>query len=342
MSGISSTEGNVNSLLTPEDQAAKFTGAATHDGEPLPATAKQTEGKAKGVTPSKAAREAAATKTAKKDEPEGDEGEEGDGETVAATPAVKSAQDRINKAVAKQRIAERERDALTKRLDAMEARLNAPAAKTPLQQQAAAKEGAEPKPEDYTYGEADVKFIRDTARWEVRQELAESKAKEAKTVQTQQLTAAQTAAVKALDDFYAKGTTEFGDDFRDAVTSEDIKITQSLAELLLDSDHGVDIAWDIASDPDLGKKVSAMTASRQAAWFGSYEEQNYSSDSEGAEEEEEEAVTTVAKPASTKPTSRAPKPPVHKNRGGGKTETNVSGDTNDFAAFERQALKAQR
>lgn len=327
-------------------EIGKFTGFSVKDGEVQEAP-KKSGGVAQGLeTPAQKAAAAKAAAAAKGNDDD-DEGTE----KPDKTEQHKSAQDRINKAVAKQRNAERERDdlrtgndALTKRLDALEARLSAGTA-TPAQRQEAkaqaAKVDGEPKAEEYEFGEADIKFIRDTARWEVKQELAEQAAAKKQDKKAKEQSNEQQETGKAWATFFAAGAEKFGDDYEDTVRNEDLKVGPTLAALLLDSLNGVDIAFDIASDPELGKKVSAMTVARQAAWFGSYEETNYPSPSGDAEEEDEEKVAKPApKAPPSKPISRAPKPPVHKNRGGGSSES-ASADTDDFAAFERMA-KTQR
>lgn len=334
---------------TTSEELGKFTGFAVHDGETIKPEAKQTGGKAQGVektTPAKAAAATKAAPTKRGSDDEDDAGDDDDTVAPAAEQRAKSAQDRINKAVAKQRSAERERDAATARFTSLESRLAAieggratPAAQTaqtPSQRAAVSQQDPEPDVAKYEYGEADAKYIRDLARWEVRQELAAAETRKTQQAQQQQLTTEQQKEQKQRDDFFAKGAAKFGDDFESIVGNESIKIALPLYLLLLDSDNGTDIAFDIASDPDLGKKVSAMTPARQAAWFGSYEEANYSSDTADADGETEEEETPVVKPS--KPISKAPPPPKHKNKGGGKSETTTA-DTNDFAAFEAMASK---
>ncbi len=315
------TETNDNSL-SPEADLASFKGFATKDGEVIAPKADKTADKPVKTAP-------AADKVAARADSSDDDDDSG------ADQRHKSAQDRINKAVGRQRAAERERDRLaaenatTKaRIDALEARLNGGSQQQQTQQRAKVDPNA-PNPADYEYGEADIKFIRDLTAYEVRKELAADKETQSKSQQTQEQARQQAALIKARDKFLAAGETKYGADFEDLVTIDELKISPTLAQLLLDSDVGVDIAYELASDPDEAKKVSAMAPHRQAAWFGR-KETEFSSESSDADEEDDNP--SVVK------TTKAPKPPTLKNRGGGSSQP-ISAATNDFAAFERMASK---
>lgn len=350
MAGVNqSTEGGTNE--TAEGQNAldmdaaeinKFAGEVYEDGKKVSSQEAKTgkETPAKTQTP---AQKAAAAAAAAKDGEDEDEHEDDGAETKQNGPRDPTIQKRINIAVGKQRQAERERDAATANYKALEARLaklEAGGGKTPAQQATEQKDpNAEPSPDDYDFGEADVKYIKDLAKWEVRQELKAQKT----GAEKEQLTAAQRAqndaAQKSLDKFFKAGAAKFGEDYQEKVSDESIKISPTLAKLLLDSDNGVDIAFDITADANLAKKVSAMTPERQAAWFGSYEDQHYSSDTADADEDElDEDEKPEVKVTASKPVSKAPKPPNHKNRGGGSSES-ATAATSDFAAFERMASK---
>lgn len=345
MAGVNqSTSGGTNE--TPEGQNAldmdaaeinKFAGEAYEDGKPV-STQTPKNGKEAAAKPQTPAQKAAAIAAAKDED--GDEGTDDNAAEVKTHKTDKTIQQRINIAVGKQRQAERDRDAANTRYSALEARLAKleGGGQTPAQKAQTAKDpNAEPDPKDFPYGEADEAYIRAVARYEVRQELKDQQ----ESGKKEQLTAAQKAeneATKAaIGKFFEAGAKKFGDDYQEKVSDENIKISPTLVKLLLDSDNGVDIAFDITADADLAKKVSAMTPERQAAWFGSYEDQHYSSDTADADEEDDEGEKPEVKTPS-KPVSRAPKPPVHKNRGGGSSEA-VTAATSDFAAFERMATK---
>lgn len=341
--GTNETNEGQNALDMDAAEINKFAGESYEDGKVITTQTPKT-GKEVAAKPQTPSQKAAATAAAKGAEVDDDDGDDDDTGADKRTPDHKSAQARINIAVGKQRQAERERDASTASFKALEARLAKLEAGggTPAQQAAAAKvidPNAEPDPANYDYGEADLKYVRDLARYETRKELGAIKETEKK----QELTAAQQQAnadaTKALDKFFKAGTTKFGENYKEMVSNDDIKITPQLVKLMLDSDNGVDIAFDLASDEKLAAKVSALAGSpdKQAAWFGAYEAQHYSSDTADADEDEDgkEEEIPAAKVAS-KPVSKAPKPPVHKNRGGGSSEA-ASASTSDFAAFERMA-----
>lgn len=332
------TNEDVGNAMDDAAELNKFAGESYEDGKKVSEQESKTgkEAPAKFQTPAqKAAAAAAAGGTKDADEDDG----EGDDDAPAGKAKDPTIQKRINIAVGKQRQAERERDAANAKFTAMEARLAA-LEKTPAQKAASEKvkdPNKAPVAEDYDYGEADLNFIKDTVRYETRKELGAVKENETKTQQTAAQKVAQDNAQKELDTFFANGAVKFGEDFQEKVTSEDMKITPQLAKLLLDSKNGIDIAFDLTADTKLAAKVSALAGdpAKQAAWFGSYEDKYYPSDTADADEDEDEDEAPVVKPTS-KPISKAPKPPAHKNRGGGSSEA-ATASTSDFAAFERMA-----
>lgn len=337
-SGVEAGDTDNNALNNDAKELAKFTGEVYQDGVKQAPAAKAPAAGAKAQTPAQKAAAAAAESAGTDADDDDDDGDD----EATKRDRSRTTQARINKAIGKQRQAERDRDAANARYTAMEQRLAKLEGGKTQQQTKQVDPDAEPKAEDYDYGEADLKYIKDLAKYETRQELKNQKEKGVKDEQTAAQKAAAVAVDKAFKAFFDAGTEKFGENFHAQVSDESIKITQPLAALLLDSEHGIDIAFDISSDAALAKKVSAMSPERQAAWFGSYEEQHYSSDTADADDDDEgdEEPVTPAKPAkaaTSKPISQAPKPPAHKNRGGGSSEQ-VSGSTSDFAAFERMAL----
>lgn len=333
------TNEDVGNAMDDAAELNKFSGEVYEDGKKVSEQESKTgkEAPQKFQTPSqKAAAAAAAGGTKTTDEGEEDE----DGEVKPNTSKDPTIQKRINIAVGKQRQAERERDAANAKFTAMEARLAA-LEKTPAQKATEAKvkdPNKAPVADDYDYGEADIEFIKDTVRYETRKELGAVKETETKVAQTAAQKANEAAAQAELNKFFAAGKEKFGDDYEEKVTSEDMKITPQLAKLLLDSKNGIDIAFDLTADPKLAAKVSALAGDpvKQAAWFGSYEDKYYPSDTADADEDEDEGTKPEVKTPTSKPISRAPKPPEHKNRGGGSSEA-ATASTSDFAAFERMA-----
>lgn len=261
------------------------------------------------------------------------------------TPA--SVQDRINKSIKAQRAAERRADAaeaankgLETRLAALEAGRNA----TPLtdgKKSANNDSTVEPDVKKYEYGELDTKYIRDLARWEARQEIADA-AKNQDTKRQSDKQAAATAEFEALMTTFTEAGSEAYDDF-DEVVIQGAKdkvweLSDSLGAALLTSDFGTQIAYDLASDPKEAKRIAKLPIGRQLAWLGRKEAELEAAGT-GAKTEAEKAADAAAKAAekassSTVKESKAPAP-VTRARGNG-SNSSVSGDTQDFAAFEAQ------
>lgn len=309
----------------------QFQGFSTKDGEVVTQKSKVPAAK------NGAAKPTAKQKAAIEEGEEPEEGADADETTPAAETKRRDAQERINKAVGRQRAAERERDtlrsqnsALETRLAALEARVNAP----PLDPKVAQRRQHDPEapsPEDYEFGELDARYISDLARHETRKEIKQQQSAQQTQQQSAQQTQAQQAALQRANEFKDKGLDKY-DDFEDVVFDNNTPISPVLAELFFESDLGVDIAYQLASDSKEAKRVSAMTPARQAAWFGQREAELSSGSSDADEDDEDNGSVTPPK------TTRAPPPPATKTRGsGGQQQTSAA--TTDFAAFERMAAK---
>lgn len=280
-----------------------------------------------------------AAKGAKQAEGEGDEDAAAAAAAEGRQPDHKSAQERINKAVKGQRSAERERDKFKSDLDALNARLanlesggNKPAAAP-----------KEPDPKDYAGGEYDSKYLKDVAAFAAAKATVDAIGKAKKDDATAQQTTQQKQAIaafeKARDAFLDKGADKF-DDFEEVVMDDATNITQIVAELALDSEHGVDILYALAADPKEQKRVSAMTPARQAAWFGRREVE-LSSESQDADDTEEDEEQDAPPPRKPSKATKAPPAPKYNGKGtGGSTRT--SPDTTDFSKFEQMAMASNK
>jgi len=324
----------------PEAETNAFQGFATHDGEVVTTKAPASD------TPAGKTAKAATEKPAKATKPEkvaadtdddaGDAGE-GDGGDKQTEQRHKSAQQRINKAVAAQRSAERRAEAAERQIQAMNDRFAKLESRLDGGDKQTKRDPNAPRVEDYDLGELDPKFIADTARYAAKQEMAAEK----ESGKQQQLTAEQQRQIREFetkrDKLEAEGLEKY-DDFSEVVFDDNIHVSPLLVDLIFDSDYGADIAYELASDPKEAKKVSAMSPSRQAAWFGKREAEWESSASSDADEpENEDEAPQIRRPSKT---TQAPQPLKHKARGSGSTQP-VSGATTDFAAFEKAAMKQQ-
>jgi len=251
--------------------------------------------------------------------------------------AVKDPQQRINQAVKRQRTAERERDAaraemrtLSERLARLEGAVSTGGARQPLtnqnQQTNNASGGTPPNPASYEYGDLDTRYIADLARFEARQAFRAEQAQEQQRTQSTRASEQQAAKVESLRTFEAKGLEKY-DDFDEVViasaNANEWPLTPTVGELVMESDHGPDVAYFLATHHDVAHRVAKMTPAKQAAWFGQ-QEALLSSQSADA--------STPKVPSQTK----APPLPAARIQGGG-NRTQVSADTSDFAAFEAMA-----
>lgn len=318
-------ETNSNALADPQ-ATDKFLGFATKDGERINSPAQQqADGEKKG------GEDKAKVSDKAKEPDDGEEGEESESDR-----RHRSAQERINKAIGRQRAAERRAAALEQRLAVLEAQVRAGAA-AHAQANGAGRQAEErpPNPKDYQYGELDAQYIRDLARFETRQEMKavqnNSKQEEDKASNTK----AQQEFQARLEAFYHKGL-DIADDFEDVVSDPGLKISPVLGELILESEYGPQIAYAMASDPKEAKAVSAMSPARQAAWFGQKEAELSSESSDAGEPSGQQRPPNRNSPKTT----QAPPPPRTKPRGSGEAQQ-VSPATTDFKQFERLAMKQQ-
>ena len=308
---------------TPSDEMARFEGFSTVDGA--------VQEKAAPAATEKKPAAKAAEKAAEAEGEHDDEHADGGGADGAGKPA-KSAQERINKAVAKQRAAERRAEELERRIEALERggrQPQAPQPQTTAQQQTPAPGGdKEPVPTDYEGGEYDARYIRDVAKWAAKEELRQTSAAQQAAREQQTVAERRTEMVKKRDALTEKAV-ELYDDFEEVVFDDGVIITPTVGELILDSEFGPQIAYALASDPEAQKRVSVMSPARQAAWFGRQEAELSSKTPDAGEGEEND------EPPPPKVTKAPPVPRGNARGVGGSPK--ISADTTNFADFERMA-----
>lgn len=274
----------------------------------------------------------------------------------AGAPPKKSFQDRINKSIRAQRTAERTAEAATARASALELRIAAlergdTKALTDDTKPETKVAAGGPDPSKFPFGELDAGYIRALSRFETLAAIADAKANEEKV----QLTAAQQEAADKFDAdkavFEDKGCDEFPDfsevvmgNLYDKTTNPGgWPLSSSLGAMLLESELGTKIAYELAGDIKLAKEIFGKTPSRQAAWFGKREAEL--SAGSGAKTADElaaaaaEAVAAGKKVAAVKVT-KAPAPVVRARGQGSNSETPA--DTQDFSAFEAAYWAGQR
>lgn len=247
----------------------------------------------------------------------GETGAEGEGDKPKpeAKPEGASVEERIGELTAARR--EAERVAAEARREADDLRRRYEPAPQPEGQNG---EDQAPDPTKYEYGEADPKFIADTARFHAREEFAQ---------QTQQ------AEVRAqIADMEAQWTGKIADpevvtkypDFDEKVTKGAEAGSWDCSPLMAigikQSSVGPDVAYHLATNPADATRISKLTPMEQALEFGRLEGR----------------FMAAPKTATTPPVtpSKAPPPPAARARGAG-GQFAVASDTDDFASFDKMA-----
>ena len=243
----------------------------------------------------------------------------------------RSAQERINQAVGKQRAAERLAVAEKAKSDALEARIAALEGGLTQKPTAATVDTNAPDPAKYQYAELDSKYIADLARFEVRKEIEADRAQTRADQETKSRQAQASAFEKTVADFTTTGAQKYPD-FADTViasaAAEEWPLSDALGQLLMESEHGADIAYALATDHAEAQRIYSLTPEKQAVWFGR-QEGKYASASPGDERKPAPKVT------------QAPAPLASRVRPGGSPNP-VTADTSDFAAFEAMANRKRQ
>jgi len=230
------------------------------------------------------------------------------------------------------RLAEEDRSAenreLRERLAKLEGMLEAARKPPEPETQAAVVDPDAPDPSKYPLGEIDAKYLMDAARYVARKELMAAREEQTRAAQEiARAEAAKEAQTKA-DALIQAGKSKY-EDFDEVVVqgaqANAWPLSPELGALILESDHGADIAYALASNPEEAKRIAALPLAKQAAWFG-----------------RQEASLETKKPAAASPRggSKAPDPLPVRARGYGGA-TGVQPDTDDFRAFEA-SMRQQR
>lgn len=369
---------------TVADEMAKFNGFSTNNGEtvaPDDANARKGAGdrnlsdderkagvKIAGTDTREAAtltadEEAAAIEAATKAKGDDLTDEEAD-EAVAAALAEKSkpagkkpesADERLKRAQAGRRKeaaararAERERDDLRQRIEALEK--GSPLTKGTKDDKTETAD-KEPDPKDFEFGEVDSRYIRALARYEAKQELAAAASKNQETQQTAEQRRAAQEAAERRSVFEDKGH-ELFEDFQEVVLDtvglpasdpDAWPLSATLVNLLLDSpEQGPKVMYALASDTKEARRIAKMSPRDQERWFykeeAKYEAEAENADAGGKGEKGAKGGTQEAETTGIRRESRAPKVP-NRNKGGSHQQP-VNAATTDFRAFEAMAVAA--
>lgn len=191
----------------------------------------------------------------------------------------------------------------------------------------------EPDSSKYQYGENDLDYIRDKAKYDSKIEILTEQAGARMKAETAALEAKWSTTLAANEAKYP--------DFQEKVVkgAENWHCPPVIAVGIKDSEFGVDIAYKLASDPPEAERISKLNPLEQAREFGKLEA-GFAKDARIKELEAEVAKLKGGTGGGTgkRPNivTKAPEPPKrHVRGGGGKFETPA--DTDDFAAFDRMA-----
>lgn len=225
---------------------------------------------------------------------------------------------------------------------------------------------ANPKPdhtdsEKFPYGELDPKYTAALARYETLRAMDERDNKGKDTVKEEQDAEALAAFKQRVLDFAEEGAEKY-DDFQEVVIDNLANdktnpsgwpCSEVLGELLLESEHGHAIAFDLASDIKEARRIYKLPPSRQAAWFGVQEAKQESAGSAARGKQDDDEQDGQRQPAGRQRTlpqprtgqsreSKAPLPLPNQRKLNGHGGNRVpDGSTTDFAAFEAN-VNAQR
>jgi hypothetical protein len=230
-------------------------------------------------------------------------------------PEGASVEERIGALTAAQR--EAERQAAEARREADELRRKYEPA--PSQEQQPSAEGQAPDPSKYEFGEADPKFIADTARFHAKMEFQEQAA--------QAETRAQIADMEAKwqGEIAKPEVIEKYPDFDEKVTkgaeSGSWDCSPLMALGIKQSPVGPDVAYHLATNTADASRIAKLSPIEQALEFGRLEGKFMH-----APKADKQPVTTTS----------APPPPPARARGAG-GQFAVQADTDDFAAFDKMA-----
>lgn len=335
----------VSKVPSIEQEMSQFKGFSTMDGvtqDPGKSTTRAATGSGRAATVATSAQpaETVVDETAGAEADQGADGEQEEVQEDHGQPRKpKSAQERIDQAVGRQRAAERRSESLQRAVDSMTARLDA-LERRPLTETAAnvkpKTDPNAPRPDDYDYGDLDSRFIADLARHEARKELLEEQTRANQRQQTAQQTAAQREFSLKLNEFQERGAEKY-EDFAETVIESGLHsewpLSEALASLAIESEHGPEILYGLATDVREARKINGLTPAQQAAWFGRREAELGGVTTKPAQGDEPAAIRRV---------SQAPTPLVNRARGSGGSKAAVKPETTDFAAFEALAMNRNR
>ena len=270
------------------------------------------------------------------DEVELEDEEEEDEEPEPQPKAKRNrTQERIEKLVAEARQAERERDALRKALEQLQAEKEAkPEGKTFTDKLV---EGA-PKPDAvdkdgepvYPLGEFDPQFIADLTKFTIKQELEAAEKVQKETAHKQEIAVQQEALKRSWNENLDRAEETMPDirehiaEMADAFEGIDPNYGEYLAGTIMSCEYGPEIMYHLSQNIGEAQKIVASGPAAATLAIGRLEAKF--------------AFKNEEAKRNTKKVSDAPSPPKDRSRGSG-GRFSVPADTRDLAAFRREFYK---
>lgn len=265
------------------------------------------------------------------DEGEADELEDSDDEssTFKLKPKKKTAQERIDEVIAKQRAAERERDELRAQLEAKKAAEAEPVAKT--ENAKTVSDDSEPTPDDldengepkYPLGDFDPKYVKDLMKYTFEKQASEAKAQAEAEKQMALEEQAKAELVNNWQEKIAKveetlpDLHEKGMKLESAFSGLAPQYGEYLAHVIMSLDNGPEVLYYLSDHLDEARAL--VEAGPQKATIGLGE-------LNGMFKKRAETPVKV---------SKAPEPPTNRARGtNGRFD--VPDDTDDLEAFAKK------
>lgn len=171
-----------------------------------------------------------------------------------------------------------------------------------------------PKPEAKSFQTYD-EFVEALTDWKTDRAMEKARATvntEIKETAAKQTAEQQTAERTKTWHSRQEATKAVIKDYEEVVANSDIPISPHVGELLVDSEHGPALAYQLAKDPSLAEKLNAMSPTAAAKYIGRMEAalDPAESPAPAAGGPNGAAATPAAPPAVVKPVSKAPVPPT--------------------------------
>lgn len=265
----------------------------------------------------------------------GEDSDAPDAETGEAKPKKNRFQERIDELTSKAREAERERDAVLARLEALETKQNTETApeKSTVDDTPQPTDLNEDGTDKYPLGEFDPAYIRDLTKHTLKVEREEYLKLEAQD-ERERAAKAEQIALEASWNVQLESAKERYPDLIEkgqqlVSTFEGIEPAygEYLTTTLMSMDYGMDVLYYLANNPAEAQKIVDSGARKATVALGRLEAKFAAAD------EEKETIRPKV--------SKAPTPPERLNKGSAPASS-VSPDTDDLDDFEKLLFKKKK